>query len=272
MRVGTSGWRYARWRGSFYPQGLVQRRELEYAAQTFDSVEINGSFYSLQRPASWVRWAAEVPQDFVFAVKGPRFVTHMLRMRNAEAALGNFFGSGLLALGEKLGPVLWQLPARQGFDAAQLDDFLARLPKTTAEADRLIDRHDAKLTHQPVFSGGGQRTIRHALEVRHESFRTDEALSTLQRHGVALVESDGGASWPRIRETTADFVYVRLHGAERLYASGYEPAELEELAAHLRGQRDGGVDGVPRDGYVYFDNDAEVRAPFDAMALAELLR
>ena len=244
----------------------MQRRELEYAAERFDSVEVNGSFYSLQRPESYRSWFAETPSDFVFAVKGGRYLTHMLRMRGVDSALGNFFGSGVLALGEKLGPVLWQLPARQHFDAEVLDAFLGRLPKTMGEASIVANGHDDKLRHEPVLAADPDRPIRHALEPRHESFESDECFEILSRHGVALVVSDGAARWPVLRRTTADFEYVRLHGAEELYASGYSAAELDswasELTDHLR---------QGRDAYVYFDNDAKVHAPFDALGLRDRL-
>lgn len=137
LRIGISGWRYAGWRGDFYPAGLAQRRELEYASRALTSIEINGSFYSLQRPSSYRRWRAETPEGFVFAVKGPRFVTHMKKLVGVDAALGNSFASGVLALGPRLGPILWQLPATFRFDASRMADFFALLPRSTTEAARL---------------------------------------------------------------------------------------------------------------------------------------
>jgi uncharacterized protein YecE (DUF72 family) len=273
--IGISGWRYRGWRGDFYPKGLQQRRELEYAAERFGSVEINGSFYSLQRPSSYRTWAEQTPEGFVFAVKGGRYITHMLRMRNADAALGNFFASGPLALEQRLGPVLWQLPAREQFDAAVLDDFLGRLPKTTAEAAEVGRKHDEKLKGEPELGVRESRPIRHALEVRHASFDTPECAEVLARHGVALVVSDGATRWPMIgRVETADFVYVRLHGGEELYVSGYSPEELQAWATEVRGWLDGSgaADGRPRDVYVYFDNDAKGFAPWDALELQRLVR
>ncbi|MCU1437253.1 MAG: hypothetical protein JWP66_340 [Naasia sp.] len=271
--IGTSGWRYAGWRGDFYPKGLVQRRELEYAAQRFDSVEINGSFYSLQRPSSYRAWAEQTPDDFVFAVKGGRFITHMLRLQNTDAALGNFFASGILALGRRLGPVLWQLPARDVFDSARVDDFLARLPRSTRQAGVVARGHDEKLTVEPVLDAVEDLPIRHALEARHESWAGDEAAAVLERHGVALVLSDGAGQWPMMRRITGDHVYVRLHGDVELYFSGYSDAALETWAGELRGYLDGTrcPDGRGRDVYVYFDNDARGFAPWDAMTLRRLL-
>ncbi|WP_210505832.1 DUF72 domain-containing protein [Naasia sp. SYSU D00057] len=273
--IGISGWRYGGWRGDFYPKGLPQRRELEYAAERFGSVEINGSFYSLQRPSSYRAWAEQTPEDFVFAVKGGRYITHMLRLRNADAALGNFFASGLLALEQRLGPVLWQLPGRERFDAEVLDAFLGRLPRTTAEAAEVGRRHDEKLKGEPELGVRESRRIRHALEVRHASFDGPECAEVLARHGVALVVSDGATEWPMIgRVETADFVYVRLHGGEELYVSGYSPEELRAWASEVLGWLDGSgsADGRPRDVYVYFDNDAKGFAPWDALELQRLVR
>jgi uncharacterized protein YecE (DUF72 family) len=263
VRVGISGWRYRPWRGTFYPKGLVQRRELEYVAEHLSTVEINGSFYSLQRPGSFQTWYAQTPPGFVFAVKGGRFITHMKKLAGVETPLANFFASGVLALGEKLGPVLWQLPPNLGFDAGRLEDFLARLPRSTAAAARLAEGHDARLKAPAWTDAGEDRPLRHAVEVRHESFRDPAFLDLLRRHGVAVVVADTAGRWPLIEESTADFVYVRLHGDAELYVSGYDDAALDAWAARVRHWHEEG-----RDVYVYFDNDVKVRAPVDAIALA----
>lgn len=270
-RVGISGWRYAPWRGVFYPHGLTQRLELRYAAEHLATVEINGSFYSLQTPASYLRWHDETPDDFVFSVKGPRYVTHLLRLRNCRTAVANFLASGVLALDDKLGPLLWQLPERQSFDAGVLSEFLRLLPRSTRGAAILAAEHDARLDHRVWFGTATDRPMRHALEVRNPSFVTSEAVDLLREHGVALVVADTGGRWPAPREVTADFVYVRLHGAEELYASGYTDAALDDWAGTVRGWLAGEPDGVARDVFVYFDNDVKVRSPFDAMALAQRL-
>ena len=272
--IGISGWRYARWRGDFYPTGLPQRRELEYAAERLDSVEINGSFYSLQRPSSYLAWAAQTPEDFVFAVKGGRYLTHMLRLRGVESALGNFFASGVLALGQRLGPVLWQLPERQEFDAALVDDFLSRLPRSTAAAAAVGSQHDDKLKTEPYLTVIEDQLIQHALEARHESWASDECAALLERHGVALVVSDGAGEWPIIDRVTADFAYLRLHGDTELYVSGYSADALAGWAARIRALLDGSGadDGRPRDVYVYFDNDAKGFAPHDAVELRRLVQ
>ncbi|MBW8763047.1 MAG: DUF72 domain-containing protein [Microbacterium sp.] len=273
VRVGVSGWRYPGWRGDFYPKGLVQRRELEYIGEHFPTVELNGSFYSLQRPDSYRRWRASVPEDFVFAVKGSRYVTHMLRLKNVEQALANFFASGLLALGPQLGPLLWQLPERLRFDPELLDDFLRTLPATTGEALELARNHDARLDGRAWLETETEMPLRHAIEPRSKTFDDPQSLRMLQRHGVALVVADTAGRWPRFDALTADFAYVRLHGAEMLYHSAYTTAELREWADRVTVWADGtgAEDGRPRDVYVYFDNDARGHAPYDAAALAALV-
>jgi uncharacterized protein YecE (DUF72 family) len=267
IRVGLSGWRYAGWRGDFYPEGLVQRRELAYAAERFSTIEVNGSFYSLQRPASYAAWRDETPQDFVFALKGGRFITHMKRLVDVEAPLANFFASGPLALGPKFGPVLWQLPARSRFNPDVLASFLSLLPRTTGEAADLARRHDAKLpADRALTTATTDVRIRHAIEPRHASFGDPAALDLLRRFGVGLVVSDAGDKWPRFEQVTSDLVYVRLHGAEELYTSGYGPEALDWWADRISGWSAEGLDVV-----VYFDNDAKVHAPYDALALMERL-
>lgn len=282
IRTGTSGWRYPPWRGVFYPKGLPQRRELEYLSRAVSSIEINGSFYSLQRPESYRSWAAETPDDFVFAVKGSRFVTHMKQLRDPEVALANFFASGLLALGPKLGPLLWQLPPRMRYDPDRIDPFLRCLPRTTTEAAEFAQQHDERLEGRAWTSTDADRPMRHAVEVRHPSFADPAFVELLRRHGVALVVADTAGTWPRLEDMTADFGYVRLHGDEELYTSGYSPAALDDWARRIRawaaGESPTGeftvappADPVPggRDVFVYFDNDVKVHAPRDAIALAE---
>lgn len=266
-RVGISGWTYAPWRGVFYPPGLAHRRELAYAASRLSSIEINGSFYSLQRPTSYQSWYRETPEGFVFSVKGPRFITHMKKLNGVETPLANFFASGVLALREKLGPVLWQLPPSLGYDAGRLAAFFAQLPRSSGEAAWVARRHDERLTGRALLDTDADRPLQHALEVRHSSFLTPGFLPLLRDHGIALVVADTAGKWPLIREVTADVAYVRLHGDVELYTSGYGDEALDRWAATIRPWLAAGIDT-----YVYFDNDVKVRAPFDAMALAERLR
>lgn len=266
VRIGTSGWRYPGWRGTFYRAGLPQRLELGYLAERLNSVELNGSFYALQLPSSYQRWAAQTPCDFAFAVKGGRFITHLKRLRDIDTALANFFASGLLALGDKLGPVLWQLPATMTFDEPALRHFLAALPRSTAAAADLASQHDARLDGRAWTSTDRDRPIRHALEVRDESYRNRRFEALLREQRVALVVSDGAARWPQFDVRTTDFVYVRLHGADELYVSGYDVPSLRSWAARIAAWV-----AADLDVYVYFDNDAKARAPVDALALRALL-
>jgi uncharacterized protein YecE (DUF72 family) len=284
-RIGISGWRYAPWRGVFYPEGLPQREELAYASRQLASIEINGSFYSLQRPAYYTRWRDATPRGFVFAVKAPRYVTHVRRLRHVEEGLANFFASGVLRLGAKLGPILWQLPPSLRYREDVLEDFLRQLPTNTEQAVALAKRHDAMERDRVALETDRRRRLRHALEVRHESFRDPAFIAQLRRHGVALVVADTAGRWPLLEDVTAGFMYLRLHGDEELYASGYSKAALRawerRLRAWMSGSQPRGVhlaapDAAPprrqsRDVYVYFDNDQKVRAPFDAMALAKRL-
>ena len=280
IRIGVSGWRYAPWRGVFYPARMPQKRELHYCGQVFPSVEINGSFYSLQRPTSYRLWREETPDDFVFAVKGSRFITHMLKLRNAETALANFFASGLLALGPKLGPILWQFPPSFTFRSEVLESFFKLLPRTRRQAADLATGHDVRLAGRAFLEPEADGPVRHAIEIRHQSFVCEEFIALLRRHGIVLVCADT-VEWPLLMDVTADFVYCRLHGSEVLYASGYDGPALDKWAERVIAWSTGGeAEGQhasdkpapkreKRDVYVYFDNDAKVRAPFDAQRLME---
>jgi uncharacterized protein YecE (DUF72 family) len=264
--IGTSGWVYPHWRkGAFYPQGTPQKKELEYLSARVRSVEINASFYSLQKPSSYESWSAQTPDDFVFAVKGSRFITHMKRLLDPETTLPNFFASGPLALGPKLGPILWQLPPSFRYDPDRLTAFLDLLPRTTAEAAELAERHDERLDGRAHTTTDADRPLRHAFEVRNPTFVCQEFTDLMRERGTAIVVASAAGEWPRIEEVTADFMYLRLHGDEQLYASGYPDAALEEWARAIRRWRRSG------EVYAYFDNDAEGHAPHDAGKLISLL-
>jgi uncharacterized protein YecE (DUF72 family) len=283
LRIGISGWRYAGWRRKFYPEDLPQRRELEFASSTFNSIEINGSFYSLQLPSSYLRWHAETPADFVFSVKGPRFITHMKKLRDVEVPLANFFASGVLALGEKLGPILWQLPPNLGWNEQRLREFFHLLPRDTATAARLGRKHDHKLKAQPWLDVDESRPLSYSIEVRHPTFLVPEFFSLLREHNVAFVFADTAKKWPYAEDLTGDFVYVRLHGSEQLYLSGYSDSEIDWWADRIEHWREGRQpndakvinptkpDRASRPVFCYFDNDAKVHAPFDAIRLAKRL-
>jgi uncharacterized protein YecE (DUF72 family) len=282
IRIGISGWTYPPWRGAFYPKGLAQRCELAHASATFRSIEINGTFYGMQTPTAFTQWADATPDDFVFAVKGPRFVTHMLRLRNVATPIANFIASGLLRLGTKLGPILWQLPPTLGFDPVHIEDFLAQLPHDTTAAAALGRRHDHRLKAPAWLRVKSTRPMRHALEVRHDSFRDPAFIALLRRHNVALVCADT-VEWPRLMDLTSDFVYCRLHGSEELYRSGYDDAALDRWAQRVRAwsqgkpMRDGDFAGrtagraACRDVFMYFDNTDKRRAPDDAQTLMRKL-
>lgn len=298
VRIGISGWNYAGWRGIFYPEKLAHRKELAFAAQQFPTIEINGSFYSLKRPEHYEKWAAETPDDFIFAVKGSRFITHMLKLRGVRTALANFYASGILRLESKLGPFLWQFAPQFQFRPEVLEEFFDLLPRDTEAAAALATEHAPWMKDRVCLECSGRRPLRHAVEIRHPSFVCPEFVNLLRRHHIALVCADT-VEWPRLLDVTADFLYLRLHGSEQLYASGYDDVALDVWAeriatwAHGGEPRDHWKEGAPpdpsrshvpeghyaseahplkrarRDVYVYFDNDAKVRAPFDAKGLID---
>ena len=266
--IGVSGYDYPHWgRGAFYPPGVPRRSWLPYAARFFNSIELNGTFYSLKNPQVFRRWTESTPaRDFVFAVKGSRYITHNLKLRNAEQALANFFASGILLLGRKTGPFLWQLPAGYRFDPARIEGFLDLLPGSSQEAEALAGGHDHRLKRGSAVEAVEHVTYRHALEVRHPSYFHPEFYELLRRRGVAFVIAETAGKWGYAEEVTAPFVYVRLHGSQVLYASRYTPEELDAWAARVEAW----VRGRPaRDVYVYFDNDHRAYAPHDAIALRE---
>ncbi len=276
-RVGISGWLYPRWRGTFYPKGLPHASELPFAASRLNSVELNGSFHSLQRPQCYAQWRAVTPDGFVFSIKGSRFITHMKKLNDVGGALANFLASGVLALEGKLGPILWQLPPNLGFDADRLRRFFDLLPRDTVAAAKLGKKHDERVKGRSYLRVDEKRPIRHALEVRHETFMTPAFIDVLREHQIALCVADTAGKFPFLEDVTADFVYVRLHGDVELYASGYSDDALDRWAHKVRTWQSGkdpreAVRISPkkppkratRDVFVYFDNDAKVHAPFDA--------
>jgi uncharacterized protein YecE (DUF72 family) len=279
LHIGISGWTYAGWRGVFYPKKLAHRLELEFASREFNSIEINGSFYSLQLPSSYQRWYAETPPGFIFSVKGGRFITHMKKLREVAKPLANFFASGLLCLREKLGPILWQFPPNFGWNEERFTEFFELLPRDTGAAAKLAKKHDAKVKGRAWTKTDAVRPIRHAVEVRHSTFMVPEFFALLRRHNVAFVVADTAGKWPYAEDLTADFVYCRLHGAEQLYVSGYTDEEIDWWANRLKHWRKGKQPkdaklistrkavAANRDVYIYFDNDTKVHAPFNAKTL-----
>jgi uncharacterized protein YecE (DUF72 family) len=283
IRIGISGWRYRPWRGAFYPESLTQRLELAYASRLLSTIEINGSFYSLQRPEYYAQWFEETPPDFEFAVKGPRFITHMKRLKDPKTPLANFFASGVFNLRHKLGPILWQFPPQLRFDRHRFSDFLALLPQDTQAAQRLARRRDARVKGRARLVIDAVRPLRHAFEIRHESFLDPQFIALLRAHNAALVIAETAQRWPMPQDITADFVYLRLHGDKTLYQSGYSARALKRWADRIAvWHRGGDVEGMkvtnarpskqPRDVYCYFDNtDVKLRAPIDAQTLMKKL-
>lgn len=282
IRIGVSGWTYPPWRGNFYPKGLPHKRELAYAASRFNALEVNGTFYGMQVPRSFSAWADAVPGDFVFALKGSRYLTHMLKLTQVERPLANFFASGPLALGRRLGPILWQFPERFVFDENRLARFFDALPRTRREAARLGARHDDRLRAPAFLEVDEDGPIRHAIEIRHAGFRERRFIDLLRRHDIALACADT-VDWPLLMDLTADFVYCRLHGSTELYKSRYSDEELDRWAARIRAwsgghpMTDGNFvlpprrDHERRDVYVFFDNTDKLQAPDNARGLMRRL-
>lgn len=281
IRIGISGWRYAPWRGVFYPPDLVQARELEFASRAVPTIEINGSFHSMQRPESYQSWYDAVPEGFVFAHKGNRYITHIRRLREPEKPLANVFASGVLLLREKLGPFLWQFPPNFKFDEALFKHFLALLPHDTEQAAALARGHEPRMNGRAVTVTDARRKLLHAIEIRNESFADPAFVKLLRKYKVALVVADTAGKWPDYEDVTASFMYLRLHGGKELYASGYTPQSLDRWAARIHAWAGGGQPAdakliagqapprrASRDIYCYFDNDVKVHAPYDASSLA----
>jgi uncharacterized protein YecE (DUF72 family) len=279
IRIGIAGWRYPPWRGVFYPPKLAQHRELWHASRELPSIEINGTFYALQRPESFQNWHDDTPDDFVFSVKCNRYITHIRRLKDVDEPVANFLASGLFNLGEKLGPLLWQFPPSFKYDHDRLEAFFEMLPRDMESAQALARKHDSVVPHARLKIDKN-RKLRHAIEVRHESFLDPAFVALLRRQKIALVVADTAGKWPYFEDVTADFMYLRLHGDEVLYASGYTDEALDRWAERITAWSGGGEPAdakrvldkpaparKSRDIYCYFDNDLKVRAPFDAKSL-----
>lgn len=284
LYIGVSGWRYAEWRnGAFYPPDLPQRRELEYLCRQFNSVEINGSFYSLLRPHTYAAYREAAPPDFRFAVKGGRFITHNKKLKDVRTPLANFFASGVLRLEDRLGPVLWQFPPL-AWDSGRVAAFLELLPDDTRSASRLAKRHDRRVSGRASMVVHENRPLHHVLEIRHESLLSEAVVRLCRQRDVAIAVADSG-DWPCREELTAGLVYIRLHGSPQTYTSRYSDARLDYWAARIRSWARGRqpadarrISGLEppsrsaRDVYIYFDNDRQARAPHDAQRLMRRLK
>ncbi len=281
-RIGLSGWSYEKWRGDFYPEDLPRDQDLRFASERFSTLEINASFYSLRSPDTYRRWYGDTPRDFVFAVKGSRYITHSKKLKDPRGPLANFLASGVLALGEKLGPILWQLQASFTPSHERLHDFLDLLPHDHEEAAALARDHDERV-EEPFLEVERNHRLRHVVELRSPDAFDPETVRVVRDTGTSLAVSDA-ADFERVEELTSGFVYVRLHGSRETYVSRYTGRELEEWAEKIRVWREGGqpddarriTERKPperkgRDVYVYFDNDAEGHAPRDAARLAGMV-
>lgn len=237
IHIGIGGWTYEPWRGVFYPEGLPHKRELEFASRHLTSIEINGTYYSSFKPASWAKWREETPDGFVFSVKASRFCTNRKELAGAGESIGKFFAQGIHELGDRLGPVNWQFMATKKFDAADMEAFFNLLPREVCGLP-----------------------LRHALEVRHESFRTAQFYDLARRHRVAIVFADS-EDYPLIDEAAADFTYARLMRTKEEIETGYSAKDLDGWAKRARSWAKHG------DAFVYFISGAKERAPAAAQAL-----
>lgn len=260
IRIGISGWTYPDWRGKFYPKKWPQKRELEYASRALSSIEINGTFYSLQKPSSFQAWYKETPDDFQFAVKGGQFLTHVLRVKDVENPLCNFLASGLLCLKRKLGPILWQFPPNVMLKDNRFEIFARLLPRTAKAAAELAKQHSPKFKGRTHFEVEEDFPIRHAFEFRHPSFQNSDFYSMLKEHNVALVVSHGNENWPFVDESTADFVYARLQD------KSYSPARLREWGKRVKEWAKRG-----RDVFIYLSEEKKENSPRSALQLLDLL-
>lgn len=281
FRIGISGWRYAPWRKNFYPEGLTQKRELYFASRSVNSIEINGSFYALQKPERYQAWHDDTPDDFVFSVKAPRYITHIRRLKDVEHPMANFFASGVLELKKKLGPILWQFPPSFKFDAELFESFLKLLPRTAKEATTAVQQYREDFEN-PTLQG---QRLRHCVEIRNKTFVEPEFIELLRRFNVAFVVADSAGRFPYGEDMTSDFVYMRLHGDTELYKSGYTDEALDRWFERMQIWSKGGqpkdaqliADNAPktsvksRDVFCYFDNTDKLWAPYDARKILSKL-
>lgn len=282
VEIGISGWTYDGWRGTFYPRKLAHKHELEFASHALPSIEINGTFYALQKPETYRHWYEATPENFIFALKAHRYITHVKRLHDIERPLANFFASGPLLLEEKLGPILWQFPPSLSFDPERFEKFFQLLPKDFMEVSQLAQSSDLPVKRIHLTFQKNLK-IRHAVEVRHYSFLNPWFIELLREYKIALVFADTAGKWPYMEDITADFIYARLHGDEELYSSGYDDQTLDFWARRIKAWKQGRypqhkltmtdaeIEHIDRDVFVYFDNDQKTRAPFDARRLIQKL-
>ncbi len=267
IRIGMSGWTYAPWRGTFYPKGVTQKKELEYASRQVNSIEINGTFYSLQRPASFTSWYEQTPKDFLFAVKAPQYMTHIRRLKEVEEPLSNFLASGLFCLKEKLGPILWQFPPSMTLKDNRFEKFANLLPRTTKAAGSLAQgRTKKRMKGRESLDIKGVGPLRHAFEFRHPSFFNADFFQMLKSHGIAVVFAHGGDEKLLHDEPTADFIYARMHGEGKDFKKGYPKKVLSSWAEQVKKW------SKTLDSYIYFNTEEKLHSPTDAMNFAKLMK
>jgi uncharacterized protein YecE (DUF72 family) len=282
--IGISGWRYPPWRGDFYPKGLKQDDELSFASRALSSIELNGSFYGLQKAESYRKWYEATPRGFIFGHKGNRRISHVLRLKDVESALANVFASGVFALREKLGPFLWQFPPSFKYDPDRVEHFLSLLPHDSNRAEQFVKKWGEGKSDRRSLCIDRNRRLRHAMEIRHDSFVDESFVALLRKYRVALVVADTAGNWPYKEDLTSDFVYLRLHGEKELYKDGYTEDALDRWAERIRVWSKGlqpedahlisssePRKRASRDVYCYFDNSIKVNAPFDARRLIDKL-
>lgn len=264
--TGVSGWTYEPWRGVFYPLGLKAQDELSYASKMLSSIEVNGTFYGLKYPKDFARWADAVPDHFPLAVKAPRYITHICKLHRVEIPIANFLASGPLALGTKMGPILWQLPSSMDFERSVIETFLALLPHTGHEAMKIAERHDEKVKGRQFLDVQNDLVVRHAVEVRHLSFSHPDFSALLKEYNIAGVFSDSDGAFPVLTDQTADFIYMRLHGMGSHHVEGYSVKELKHWAEKILTLTSQNV----LDAFVYFDNQEKITAPGNAIEFARI--
>lgn len=265
VRTGTAGWVFAPWRGTFYPEGLPQKNELAYASSRLGTIEINATFRATQKPDSFAKWAGQAREGFVFSIKGPQLITHIKRLKNCTQEIANFFASGPLALGPKLGPFVWQLPPHLSYNRDVLTGFLELLPRTPEQYVALASTADGRLKTPPYLSTEGVGSIRHAIEMRNASFDVPEVNQLLGQFNVARVIADTAEN--PSRDLTADFAYCRLQGPPRGDGEGYHIGDLAEWAMTAQHWADSG-----KDVFAYFVHEDKLHAPANAIALRKALK
>ena len=283
IRIGMSGWTFDGWRNDFYPKGLVQKKELEYASRKVNSIEVNGTFYALQKPPTFQRWYQETPDDFCFSLKAPQYITHIRRLKDVADPVANFFASGIFCLKEKMGPLLWQFPPNVTLKDDRFEKFLELLPYDSKSASRLAKKHSEKMEGRSFVDVEGDYPIRHAFEFRHPSFMNPDFINLLRQYGVAIVFAHSGLKSPYMEDLTADFVYARMHGQEAQYKKGYPDKVLSWWSERVQNWTQGKQPrdaqcvsdikpkAVKRDAFIYFDTEEKSYAPYDALRLMELL-